>query len=118
MGAIMEGSIMSIGNLVGRAGRTVAAAAAIAGTIGLTAAPQPAHALGTGAAVGIGVGALALRQPVLLSVRLLLSARGLLLPARAGLSRVSGLPVPDAELLEPVLPDLRRLLGGGRTPIR
>ena len=60
MGAIMEGSIMSIGNLVGRAGRTVAAAAAIAGTIGLTAAPQPAHALGTGAAVGIGVGALAL----------------------------------------------------------
>lgn len=60
MGAIMEGSIMSIGNLVERAGRTVAAAAAIAGTIGLTAAPQPAHALGTGAAVGIGVGALAL----------------------------------------------------------
>ena len=38
----------------------LATAAAILGTIGLFTAPQPAHALGTGAAIGIGLGAFAL----------------------------------------------------------
>jgi hypothetical protein len=50
-----------IGSLVQRAGRgltaTVAAVVIAAGMIG---APQPANALGTGAAVGIGLGAFAL----------------------------------------------------------
>jgi hypothetical protein len=50
---------MSIRNLLGNTGRTLAFTAAIVGIVGLTAAPQPAHALGTGAAVGIGLGALA-----------------------------------------------------------
>jgi hypothetical protein len=50
-----------IGRFVGRAGRSLAGAAtAVALAGGLTAAPQPAHALGTGAAVGIGLGAFAL----------------------------------------------------------
>jgi|HubBroStandDraft_1064217.scaffolds.fasta_scaffold377835_2 hypothetical protein len=51
---------MTVGNLVGRTGRRLAVAATILGAVGLTAAPQPAHAIGTGAAVGIGVGAFAL----------------------------------------------------------
>jgi hypothetical protein len=50
---------MTVSNLLGRTGRTLAFTAAIVGAIGLTAAPKPAHALGTGAAVGIGLGALA-----------------------------------------------------------
>ena len=45
--------------MIERLGR-LAAAAAIFGTIGLVTAPQPAHALGTGAAIGIGLGAFAL----------------------------------------------------------
>jgi hypothetical protein len=51
---------MTLGNLIGRTGRGVAVAAAIVGVVGLTAAPKPAHAIGTGAAVGIGLGAFAL----------------------------------------------------------
>ena len=51
---------MSIRTLTGRAGRSLALSAAIAGAVGLTVVPRPAHALGTGAAVGIGVGAFAL----------------------------------------------------------
>jgi hypothetical protein len=51
---------MTIGNLLGRTGRTLVMSTAIVGTLGLTAASQPAHALGTGAAVGIGLGAFAL----------------------------------------------------------
>jgi hypothetical protein len=43
-----------------QAGRRLTAAAAILCGIGMTASPQPAHALGTGAAVGIGLGAFAL----------------------------------------------------------
>jgi len=39
--------------------RTLAVSAAFVAAIGFAAAPQPAHALGTGAAVGIGLGALA-----------------------------------------------------------
>lgn len=38
----------------------LAAATAIFGTVGLVTVPQPAHALGTGAAIGIGLGAFAL----------------------------------------------------------
>jgi len=51
---------MTIRNLIGRSGRTLAISAALVGAIGLTAVPRPAHALGTGAAVGIGVGAFTL----------------------------------------------------------
>ena len=50
---------MTISNLLGRTGRTLAFSAAILGAVGLTVTPKPAHALGTGAAVGIGLGALA-----------------------------------------------------------
>jgi hypothetical protein len=50
---------MTLANYAGRIGRALAFTTAIVAGIGLTAAPQPAHALGTGAAVGIGVGALA-----------------------------------------------------------
>jgi hypothetical protein len=49
---------MSIRSVASRAG-TLALTTAIVATIGLTAVPRPAHALGTGAAVGIGLGALA-----------------------------------------------------------
>jgi hypothetical protein len=51
---------MSLGDLFGRTGRSLAVGAAILGTIGLTTVPRPAHAIGTGAAVGIGLGGLAL----------------------------------------------------------
>ena len=50
---------MTLGNLFGRAGLGLAAAAVL-GAVGLTAVPQPAQALGPGAAVGIGLGAFAL----------------------------------------------------------
>jgi len=50
---------MTISSLFGRTSRTLAMSAAVVGTLGLAAAP-PAHALGTGAAVGIGLGAFAL----------------------------------------------------------
>lgn len=50
---------MTLSNLLGRTGRTLAATTAIVAAIGLTAAPKPAHALGPAAAVGIGLGALA-----------------------------------------------------------
>ena len=50
---------MTLNTLFGRTGRTLAFATAIVGAIGLTVTPKPAHALGTGAAVGIGLGALA-----------------------------------------------------------
>jgi hypothetical protein len=51
---------MTIRNLLARSGRTLALSAAIVGAVGLTVVPRPAHALGTGAAVGIGLGAFAL----------------------------------------------------------
>jgi len=51
---------MTLGNLVGRTGRRLAVAATILRAIGLTAIPQPAHAVSPGAAVGIGLGAFAL----------------------------------------------------------
>jgi hypothetical protein len=59
-----EDSKMTLSNLLGRAGRTLALTTAIVGAIGLTVTPQPAHALGTGAAVGIGLGALAVGTAV------------------------------------------------------
>ena len=51
---------MSLGDLFGRTGRGLAMGGAILATVGITAAPRPAHAIDTGAAVGIGLGALAL----------------------------------------------------------
>ncbi len=51
---------MSLGNLIGRTSRGLALAAAIVGAIGFASAPRPAHAIGTGAAVGIGLGSFAL----------------------------------------------------------
>lgn len=50
---------MTLGNLFGRTGRSLAAGAAILAGVGLTAAPQPAHALSPAAGVGIGLGAFA-----------------------------------------------------------
>ena len=55
---------MTLGTLFGRTGRMLALSTAVVGTLALTAAPQPAHALGPGAAVGIGLGALALGTAV------------------------------------------------------
>jgi hypothetical protein len=50
---------MTLSNLFNRTGRTLAFAAAITGVVGLTVAPKPARAVSPGAAVGIGLGALA-----------------------------------------------------------
>jgi hypothetical protein len=98
--------------LLGRAaGRVTVAAASGAIAIGLTAAPQPAHALSPGEGVAIGLGALAVGTaigsapyygyPGLLRLR----AR-VLLPASAQL-----LLSAAAQLLEPVLRPLLSLLG-------
>ncbi|HEX5318688.1 MAG TPA: hypothetical protein VFW46_05995 [Stellaceae bacterium] len=54
---------MTLRNLIGRSGVTLAAAAMI-GVVGMTATPKPAEALGTGAAVGLGLGAFALGTAV------------------------------------------------------
>jgi hypothetical protein len=50
---------MTLRNLIGWKGLTLAAAATF-GLVGMTAAPQKAHAVSPGAAVGIGLGAFAL----------------------------------------------------------
>jgi hypothetical protein len=50
---------MTLSNLIGRTGRTLAFSAAVVAAVSMTVTPKPAHALGTGAAVGIGLGALA-----------------------------------------------------------
>lgn len=50
---------MSLGNLFTRTGRGLATAGAIFAAVGLTTAPQPAHALSPAAGVGIGLGAFA-----------------------------------------------------------
>ncbi|HVH79526.1 MAG TPA: hypothetical protein VM782_09070 [Stellaceae bacterium] len=55
---------MTLRNIFGRTGRTLAFATALVGAASLTAAPQPAHALGTGAAIGLGLGAFALGSAV------------------------------------------------------
>jgi hypothetical protein len=56
--AIAEAGQM-IGGFAGGMGRLFGAAA-IVGVVGLASAPQPAHAVSPGAAVGIGLGAFAL----------------------------------------------------------
>jgi hypothetical protein len=48
---------MILGNILGRTGRAIAITTAVIGGLGLAAALQPAHAISTGEAVGIGVGA-------------------------------------------------------------
>jgi hypothetical protein len=50
---------MTLGNLFTRAGRRLAIGAAMLAAVGLTTAPQPAHALSPAAGVGIGLGAFA-----------------------------------------------------------
>jgi len=55
---------MTLSNLLGRTGRTLALATAIVGAIGLTVAPKPAHALSPGEGVAIGLGALAVGSAI------------------------------------------------------
>jgi hypothetical protein len=62
--AFGEESIMTLSNLLGRTGRTLAVSAAIVGAIGLAAVPKPAHALSPGEGVAIGLGALAVGTAV------------------------------------------------------
>lgn len=50
---------MTLSNLLGRTGRTLAVTAGIVGAVALTTAPRPAHALSPGEGVAIGLGALA-----------------------------------------------------------
>ena len=50
---------MTLGKDCARTGRSLAVGAAILAAVGLTAVPRPAHALGPGAAAGIGIGAFA-----------------------------------------------------------
>jgi hypothetical protein len=50
---------MTLSTLFGRTGRSLALAAAIAGVVGLTLTSKPVYAVSPGAAVGIGLGALA-----------------------------------------------------------
>ena len=55
---------MTLRNLVARSGQGMALGAAILAAVGLTAVPRPAHALSTGAAVGLGLGSFALGTAV------------------------------------------------------
>jgi len=55
---------MTVSNLLGRTGRTLAFTAAIVGAVGLTVAPKPAHALSAGEGVAIGLGALAVGSAI------------------------------------------------------
>ena len=50
---------MTLSNLFGRTARSLAVGAAILAAVGLTTTPRPAHAIDPGAAVGIGLGSLA-----------------------------------------------------------
>jgi hypothetical protein len=50
---------MTLSNLFGWTGRTLAFSAAILGAVGLTVTAKPAHALSPGEGVAIGLGALA-----------------------------------------------------------
>jgi hypothetical protein len=49
---------------IGKLGRGVALATAVIAGVAFTTAPQPAHALSTGAAVGLGLGAFALGSAI------------------------------------------------------
>lgn len=51
---------MTLGKHFARTGRGFAVGAAVLAAVGLTTVPHPAHAIGTGAAVGIGLGSFAL----------------------------------------------------------
>ena len=51
---------MTLGNIFVRPGRALAAGAAILGLVGTAVVPRPAHAVDPAAAVGIGLGGLAL----------------------------------------------------------
>lgn len=51
---------MTLGNLVARTSRGVVLGAAVFAAVGLVSMPRPAHAIGPGAAVGLGLGAFAL----------------------------------------------------------
>ena len=51
---------MTLTNTFGRTMRSLAVGGAVLGLVGMTAAPRPAHAVDAGAAVGIGLGSLAL----------------------------------------------------------
>jgi hypothetical protein len=50
---------MTLSDFFGRTGRSLAAGVGILGLVGITAMPRPAYAVDPGAAVGIGLGALA-----------------------------------------------------------
>jgi hypothetical protein len=58
--AKLQEAQMSLCNLFDRTGRSLAVGAAILAAVGLTTVPRPAHAVSNGAAVGIGLGGLAL----------------------------------------------------------
>lgn len=51
---------MTLDNLFARTGRGLVIGAAILAAVGLTSAPRPAYAIDAGAAVGLGLGSLAL----------------------------------------------------------
>jgi hypothetical protein len=55
---------MTLSNIFGRTGRSLAFSAAILGAVGLTVTPKPAHALSPGEGVAIGLGALAVGTAV------------------------------------------------------
>jgi hypothetical protein len=74
---------------LGRTGRTLALATAIVGGIGLTLASSPAHAISTGEAVGIGVGAAAVGAAVGAA-----ASPGYYAPAPAYPAPVYGAPAP------------------------
>src|SRR6516225_5702852 len=91
-------------------------ATAILAAIGLTTVPRSADAGGggisPGAAVGLGLGAFALGSVLSLPVQLLW-----VLPICPSLLPTGGVLSARAELLEPLLPLLLRLLSGGRPPV-
>jgi hypothetical protein len=118
---------MSFNDFFGRMGRGLAVGTAIFGTVGMTAAPRPAHAIDPGAAVGIGLGSFALGtalgasanpyyNPYLLPLWLL--SLWLLSRAGSGLRACPGLlsahlVLSAAELLGRLLSALLRLLSRG-----
>lgn len=55
---------MTVSNIIGRTGRTLALTAALVGAVGLTVTPKPAHALSAGEGVAIGLGALAVGSAI------------------------------------------------------
>ena len=111
----------------GKTGRGLAVTAAILAAIGLTTVPRPATAGGgwsgggisPGAAVGLGLGAFALgsvlSQPY---YNPYYSPYSWVLPICPSLLPTGGVLSARAELLEPLLPLLLRLLSGARRPAR